>query len=205
MREDNDMQIILATANKDKIKEIREIIPEENIVFKTLADIGFTDDIEENGDTFAANALIKARTVHRAAGGYVLADDSGLSIDVLGGAPGIYSARFAGENADYTRKIAKLQEMLAEYPDNKRQASFICVMALVRPDGTELTIRGECRGEIAKSCRGENGFGYDPVFYVPELGRTMAELDPEHKHRISHRGIALKKMASVLRQEMKTS
>lgn len=199
------MQIVLATANKDKIKEIREILPDAGLEYLTLDDAGFSGEIEETGRTFAENALIKARTVHETTGGYVLADDSGLAVDLLDGAPGIYSARFAGPEAGYEQKIARLQEMLAAYPEDKWDASFICVMALVKPDGTELTVKGECRGRIVSKARGKNGFGYDPVFYVPKLGKTMAELDPDVKHSISHRGRALRKMAIILRTEFSTS
>ncbi len=196
------MDVVLATANPDKIREIREILPDSAIRFLTLQEAGFNRPIEENGRTFAENALIKARNVHAFTGGYVLADDSGLAVDVLDGAPGIYSARFAGENAGYPEKIALLHQMLSAWPPNTWQASFICVMALKRPDGSEMTVQGECRGQIAPKPQGSNGFGYDPIFWLPDRQMTMAELPPEEKHRISHRGQALRAMADLLRKEM---
>lgn len=195
------MEIVLATANRDKVQEIREILPDSGIRFLTMEDIDYYEPIAETGETFAENALIKARAVHARSGGYVLADDSGLAVDLLNGAPGIYSARFAGEDADYPQKIARLQAMLAGYPQDKWHASFICVMALIRPDKSEITVTGQCRGLITSRPRGDNGFGYDPVFYLPELGKTMAELDPEHKHTVSHRGKALRQIAKILRRE----
>ena len=132
----------------------------------------------------------------------MLADDSGLAIDVLNGAPGIYSARFAGDNAGYPEKIARLHELLKPWPPEEWLASFICVMALVRPDGrTELT-RGECRGLISPEMKGSEGFGYDPIFYLPGLKKTMAQLPPAEKHKFSHRGQALRAMAAILLREL---
>ena len=198
------MEIILATANYDKVREIREILPDSQISFLTMHEAGFHGKIEENGHSFAQNALIKARTVHNRTGGYVLADDSGLAVAVLDGAPGILSARFAGENAGYPEKIACLHEMLQPWPPDLWQASFICVIALICPDGRELTFRGECSGMIASKARGVNGFGYDPIFYLPEYGKTMAELPPEVKHQISHRGRALRAAADFIQSEPRT-
>jgi len=196
------MDVILATKNPDKVREIREILPDSHIRFLTMSEAGVTGDIVEDGDTFSANALIKARAVHRVTGGYVLADDSGLAVDLLDGAPGIYSARFAGENAGYPEKIARLHAMLAPWPPDRWDASFICAMALIRPDGIESVFTGECRGRIATQSRGDNGFGYDPVFLLPEIGLTTAELSAEEKHRISHRGQALRAVAAQLLQEL---
>lgn len=195
------MEVVLATANEDKAKEIREILPDGTIRFLTLTQSGFVGKIVETGQSFTENALIKARTVHSQIGGYVLADDSGLSIDVLGGAPGIHSARFAGENADYPEKIAKLYKLLAPWPPEEWLAGFVCVMALVRPDGRESIVCGVCRGQIAPFMRGDNGFGYDPIFLLPDRGLTMAQISPEEKHRISHRGRALRQIAELLRAE----
>ena len=195
------MEVILATANEDKVKEIREILPDSNIRFLTLTESGFVGQIVETGRSFTDNALIKARTVHRQIGGYVLADDSGLSIDVLDGAPGVHSARFAGENAGYPEKFAKLYGLLAPWPPEDWLASFICVMALVRPDGRESIVRGECRGRITPIMKGSNGFGYDPIFLLPDRGLTMALIPPEEKHRISHRGRALRQIAELLSVE----
>lgn len=199
------MDVILATGNPDKVREIREILPDHRIRFLTMTEAGFRGEIVEDGDSFIANALIKARTVHRVTGGYVLADDSGLAVDLLDGAPGIYSARFAGENAGYPEKIARLQAMLAPWPPELWAASFICAMALIRPDGEEHVFTGECRGRIATESRGDNGFGYDPVFLLPELGLTTAELSAEEKHRISHRGQALRAAAAELMRELAES
>lgn len=199
------MDVILATANPDKVREMREILPSHcPIRFRTMREAGFTGTIEENGSTFAENALIKARSVYCRTGGYVLADDSGLAVDVLNGAPGIYSARFAGEQASYPEKIACLQAMLQPWPPERWSASFICVIALIRPDGSEQTVRGECRGRIAAESRGTNGFGYDPIFWLPEYQQTMAELPADEKHRISHRGQALRAIADILLQETET-
>ena len=199
------MDVVLATGNSDKVREIREILPDSRIRFLTMTEAGFSGEIVEDGDTFIANALIKARAVHAFTGGYVLADDSGLAVDLLGGAPGIYSARFAGEKAGYPEKIARLQAMLAPWPPEQWQASFICAMALIRPDGRETVVTGECRGRIATKSRGQNGFGYDPVFLLPDLGLTTAELEPEDKHRVSHRGQALRAIAIHLLQELDDS
>jgi XTP/dITP diphosphohydrolase len=203
-----DLDIIVASANADKVREMREILPAgapelwSRIRFRSMREAGFSGDILEDGASFEENALIKARTVHAHTGGYVLADDSGLAVDLLNGAPGIYSARFAGEKAGYPEKIARLQAMLHPWPPEQWTARFICVIALVRPDGSHVFARGECRGRIAEQASGENGFGYDPVFYLPDRGVTMAELPPEEKHRISHRGQALRAMAKLLLQEM---
>jgi XTP/dITP diphosphohydrolase len=202
------LDVVVASANEDKVREMREILPDgapelwARINFHSMREAGFAADILEDGRTFAENALIKAKAVHATLGGYVLADDSGLAVDVLDGAPGIYSARFAGENAGYPAKIAKLHEMLQLWPPDQWLASFICVIALIRPDGSVELARGECRGRIAERSSGRNGFGYDPVFYLPDRGLTLAELPAEEKHRISHRGQALRQMAAVLLEEL---
>ncbi|HAL74184.1 MAG TPA: non-canonical purine NTP pyrophosphatase, RdgB/HAM1 family [Clostridiales bacterium] len=196
------MDVILATKNCDKVREIREILPDSRIRFMTMTEAGCDAEIIEDGDSFQANALIKARAVHQLTGGYVLADDSGLAVDLLDGAPGIFSARFAGEQASYPEKIARLHDLLATWPPEQWDASFICAMALIRPDGEERVFTGECRGRIATEPRGENGFGYDPVFLLPERGLTTAELSNEEKHSISHRGQALRAVASELLRDL---
>ncbi len=188
------MKLILATRNHDKISEIADILSLSRSDVLTMDEAGFTDEIDENGATFEENALIKARTVHQVTGGHVLADDSGLAIDVLDGAPGIYSARFAGENAGYPEKFKRMYELLEPYAPQTWTCHFICVIALIRPDGTELTVRGEVDGMISSTASGTNGFGYDPIFYLPERGLSMAELDPDEKNRISHRGQALMRL-----------
>ena len=196
------MKIIAATKNKDKINEINEIVQGFPIEVLSMEEAGFDEDVEENGSTFEENALIKARSLHKKTGGYVMADDSGLSIDALDGAPGIYSARFAGESADYDEKIQKIWTMLDKIGAKDRSARFVCAIAVIRPDGSEFTVRGECCGVIHDKVLGENGFGYDPVFYMPEYGMTTAQMTPYMKHSISHRGIALQRMMDILIQEI---
>ena len=155
--------------------------------------------IEENGTTFEENALIKARAVAGQCGEIVLADDSGLEVDYLNGDPGIYSARYMGEETPYSIKNAAIIERLAGVPDEKRTARFVCAIAAVFPDGQELVTLGEIQGRIDYEEKGKNGFGYDPIFYVPEFGKTTAELTDEEKNSISHRGRALRKMKEKLR------
>jgi XTP/dITP diphosphohydrolase len=197
----NKITITIATGNPDKVSEIKEIIDNRAIDWKTMSEAGFTDDIVEDGSSYIANALIKARTVHSAVGGWVLADDSGLSVDVLDGAPGIYSARFAGETASYKDKIACLHALLAPWPQQKWQAAFVCAIALISPDGQEWTVEERSSGMIAARAAGDNGFGYDPIFYVPEFGCTMAEMSSENKHAISHRGKALRSLLDIIKRE----
>ncbi|MBR3463507.1 MAG: RdgB/HAM1 family non-canonical purine NTP pyrophosphatase, partial [Clostridiales bacterium] len=160
--------------------------------------------IIEDGKTFEENALIKAKAVHALtdSNDYVMADDSGLCIDALDGAPGIYSARFCGENSTYPEKFAKIFSMLADVPEEKRTARFVCAIAVVRPDGSDFTVRGEVCGVLHEKPAGNNGFGYDPIFYVPEFGMTTAQMPPEQKNSISHRGRALRKMVEQLSKEV---
>lgn len=192
------MEIILASANQDKLTEFRQILPDPPWQIRSMAEAGFQDTIEENGRSYLENALIKARTVWRQTGGLVLADDSGLSIDVLDGAPGLHSARFAGLEADYPAKIRKIHSWLAAYPRQDWTASFNCTIAAVFPDGQERTATGKVEGLIAARAAGTGGFGYDPIFYLPETGLTMAQLTDQEKHRLSHRGQALRQMAAIL-------
>lgn len=192
------MKLILATRNQDKVNEIVEILGWPRSDIQTMDEAGFVDEIEENGTTYEENALIKARAVHSTTGGVVIADDSGLGIDVLGGAPGIYSSRFAGEDTGYPEKYKKLYELLAPFPPEKWNCRFICAIAVIFADGREQTVRGEVTGRISPVSRGENGFGYDPIFLLPERGLTMAELDPAEKNRLSHRGQALAKLREIL-------
>jgi XTP/dITP diphosphohydrolase len=199
------MQIILASDNKDKIREFRQILEDPPWQIRSMRQSGFTGMIEENGTSYQENALIKARTVHQQTGGLVLSDDSGLSIDVLDGAPGLHSARFAGVDADYPTKIARLYSWLKPYSSDRWQARFVCALAAVFPDGTEETVMAEVKGMIAPRPRGENGFGYDPIFLLPQHNCTMAELKDEEKNRISHRGLALEAMARLLLDRMKRS
>lgn len=192
------MSLILATRNHDKVAEIADILGLSRQDVITMDDAGYDGDIEENGATFEENALIKARAVFQHTGGTVIADDSGLCIDVLDGAPGICSARFAGENAGYPEKFKRLYELLTPYPLETWDCQFVCAIALIRPDGTEATVRGAVSGRISPVALGENGFGYDPIFFLPERGVSMAQLDPDEKNRISHRGQALNRLKALL-------
>ncbi len=198
-----EFKLILATSNKDKAREIAEILDGTPFVVTTMKEEGFDPDIVEDGKTFEENALIKARAVHALAeGAYVMADDSGLCIDALDGAPGIYSARFCGEDSTYPEKFAKIFEMLKDVPEEKRTAKFVCSIAVVRPDGSEFTVRGEVCGVLHEQPMGDGGFGYDPIFYVPEFGMTTAQMTKEQKNSISHRGKASRAMAEKLKAEL---
>ena len=198
-----EFKLILATSNKDKAREIAEILEGTPFVVTTMKEEGFDPDIVEDGKTFEENALIKARAVHALANGaYVMADDSGLCIDALDGAPGIYSARFCGEDSTYPEKFAKIFEMLKDVPEEKRTAKFVCSIAVVRPDGSEFTVRGEICGVLHEKPMGDGGFGYDPIFYVPEFGMTTAQMTKEQKNSISHRGKASRAMAEKLKEEL---
>lgn len=198
-----EFKLILATSNNDKAREIAEILSDTPFVVTTMKEEGYDPDIVEDGKTFEENALIKARTVHALAkGAYVMADDSGLCIDALDGAPGIYSARFCGENSTYPEKFAKIFEMLKDVPEEKRTAKFVCSIAVVRPDGSEFTVRGEVCGVLHEKPMGDGGFGYDPIFYVPEFGMTTAQMTKEQKNSISHRGKASRAMAEKLKADL---
>lgn len=195
--------LVLATENEGKLGEFLDLARHSGFTLVSMREAGFTGTIVEDGKTYEENALIKARAVHQQLGGWVLADDSGLSVDVLEGAPGIYSARFAGENATYRDKIAQLHAWMEPYPPETWQASFICAIAIIQPDGREEVVRGECRGMIAEQAAGSNGFGYDPIFFLPEYGHTMAQIDPALKNQISHRARALALAAQVLPHGLK--
>jgi len=198
----NKMKFIVATKNKNKLSEIKDILKDFPFDVVSMEEVGIGDEIEENADTFEGNALLKAKAIHSKTGGYVMADDSGLCIDALGGAPGIYSARFAGENTDYQTKINKIWEMMKQSGSNSKDARFVCAIAVIDPDGKEYILRGECEGVICDKIQGNNGFGYDPVFLIPHLGKTTAQLSPEDKNKISHRGRALAKMVEMLKNEI---
>ena len=189
-------QLILASHNQNKVREIRELLAGEAVEVLSLADIGWTGEIEENGETFEENALIKALAVFRATGRAVLADDSGLAVEAMGGAPGVYSARYMGEEVPYSVKNQAIIDLLARVPDKGRGAAFECVMAFGRPDKkgrpVRKTARGKVEGVIAREPAGKGGFGYDPIFFLPEKNRTMAELSAADKNIISHRGRALR-------------
>ena len=190
-------EMIVASNNSGKINEIKEIWGDRFIV-RGMKEAGIHLEIEETGQTFEENARIKAKAIHDIRGGYVLADDSGLCIDALNGAPGIYSARFFGEEATYPQRFAAIFEILKDIPETKRTAYFMSTLIMIRPDGKELFAEGRADGLLVFPPRGENGFGYDPIFYLPEKNRTAAELKPEEKNEISHRGRALRKMLAKM-------
>jgi XTP/dITP diphosphohydrolase len=197
------LTLVMATRNAGKVRELKALLPETGVSLLSLADFPEIPEIPEEGTTFAENAATKARAVVRLTGHASLADDSGLAVDALGGAPGVYSARYAGDrtaphpptDAENWRKL--LDEML-DIPWERRSACFICEIALALPDGRVFTAHGECEGIIATAPAGDQGFGYDPVFWVPEYAATMAQLSPEVKNRISHRARALAAFREVL-------
>lgn len=192
-------KIIFATGNQDKMKEIREILSDLDAEVLSLKDAGIKADIVEDGTTFEENAQIKAKEICRLTGEVVLADDSGLEIDYLNKEPGVYSARYMGEDTSYRIKNANLIGRLEGVPDGQRTARFVCAIAAAFPDGTVKTVRGTMEGRIGYEEKGENGFGYDPIFYLPEYGCTSAELSMEEKNKISHRGKALRAIKDELR------
>lgn len=191
-------KLLIATNNAGKLREYMDLLGDLPVQLTTPQQEGIELEVEENGSTFAENALLKARAYCTASRLPTLADDSGLEVDALGGAPGIYSARYAGSNATDRQRYEKLLAELRGIPPAERTARFRCVIALVLPDGTEEITEGECEGVIIDTPRGEHGFGYDPVFYMPALGKTMAELPPELKNRVSHRARALMRMKPIL-------
>lgn len=193
-------RIIFATGNADKMKEIRMILADTGLEILSMKEAGIRIEAEEDGDTYEENALIKARAVAAQTDAVVLADDSGLEIDWLNREPGVYSARYLGEDTPYCVKNAKLIERLAGVPDERRTARFVCAIAAVLPDGRELTVKAAVEGRIGYEEKGDNGFGYDPIFYVPEFKKTTAELTEEEKNRISHRGKALRLMKEELKK-----
>ncbi len=193
-------RIIFATGNAGKMKEIRMIMADTGMEVVSMKEAGIAPDIEENGTTYEENALIKARAVAARTDDIVLADDSGLEIDYLGGEPGVYSARYLGEDTSYRIKNATLIQRLEGVPDEKRTARFVCAIAAVLPDGRELTTRAAVEGQIGYEEKGEHGFGYDPIFYVPKFHKTTAELTEEEKNQVSHRGQALQRMKEELKK-----
>lgn len=191
-------KIIFATGNQGKIKEIQAILQDTNFQVLSLKEAGIVIDVEENGNTYEENALIKARAAAKQTDAIVMADDSGLEIDYLNKEPGVYSARYLGEDTSYHIKNKNLIERLEGVEGEKRSARFVCAIAAILPDKTELLTRGVIEGRIDYEEKGEGGFGYDPIFYVPEFGCTTAELTAEQKNLISHRGLALKAMKDKL-------
>ena len=197
------MRLIFATGNKGKMNEIREIMS-DSVPVLSMAEAGVSTDVEEDGNSFMENSFIKARAVARTCkekgidDAIVLADDSGLVVDALNGEPGIYSARYIGEDTPYSIKNAKIIERLNGVSDEDRTARFVCAIACVMPDGREYSAEATYEGAIGYEERGEHGFGYDPIFYLPDRGVYSAELDPDEKNRISHRGKALRMMKEIL-------
>lgn len=191
------MDLLFATTNKHKIIEIKEILG-EGVNVLSLKDLGIDIDVVEDGSTFVENATIKAKAYAAAAGIPAMADDSGLEVDYLDKAPGIYSARFLGEDTSYVIKNNYIIDKLAGVEGEARSARFVCAMALAKPNGDVLTTEGIIEGRIAHEIAGENGFGYDPIFFLPEYGKTTAELSPEEKNAISHRGRATRAMKELM-------
>ena len=218
-------KIIFATGNKDKMREIREIMADCDVEIYSMKEAGINIDIVEDGDTFEANSTIKAKAIsdyisgkgmseeqkddswkavsEKYKGAIVLADDSGLEIDYLNKEPGVYSARYMGEDTSYRIKNQSLVDRLEGVPVEKRTARFVCVIAAAFPDGTVCTTKGTIEGKIGYEERGENGFGYDPIFYLPDMSRTTAELSPEEKNAVSHRGKALAAMKEQIASYLK--
>lgn len=193
-------RLIFATSNEGKMKEIRMILSDMGVEVLSLKEAGIHADIVEDGTTFEENAIIKARAICDITGEVVLADDSGLEVDYLGGAPGIYSARFMGEDTSYTIKNNAIIDKLADAEGTERSARFVCVIAAAFPDGEVATTRATIEGEIGYKEEGFNGFGYDPILYLPEYGTTTGGLSAEQKNEISHRGKALRLMKEELRK-----
>jgi XTP/dITP diphosphohydrolase len=192
------MKILLATQNKGKAAEFQELLADSDIEVCSLLDFPDWEDIEETGQTFAENALLKAREAMKKTGLVTLADDSGLEVEALKGAPGIYSARFAGEQGNAAKNIDKLLLLMEDVPEEKRGARFRCSLAIVTPDGREFLVEGKVEGKILRRRQGESGFGYDPVFFLPASGRTMAELSSAQKNEISHRAQAFRQALPIL-------
>ena len=195
----NKIRLVFATGNQGKVNEFRQMLGESYEIL-SMKDLDVEVEIVEDGKTFEENAVIKAKAVMEATGEMVLADDSGFEVDCLGGEPGIYSARYMGEDTPYSVKNAELLRRCEGVPEDKRDARFVCVIACAYPDGTVDTATGVIEGKIAHEPKGENGFGYDPVFYLPERGCTTGELPPEEKNAISHRGIAVRNMVEILKK-----
>jgi len=193
------MKLVLASKNQHQLVELRTILGQLGLEVVLESDVGVDVDVEETGTTFEENSLLKARTVMEASGMAAIADDSGLEVDALDGAPGVYSARFGGMDNDEAR-TALLLEKLQGVPDEKRTARFVSVVTCVLPNGKVVSARGTCEGVITHAPAGTNGFGYDPVFYVPSLGKTFSQASSEAKNAISHRGNALQKFCEAWKE-----
>ncbi len=194
-------RIIFATGNEGKMDEIRMIMKDLDVELCSLKDMNIKADIVEDGNTFEENAIIKAKTIAELTGEMVMADDSGLEVDYMDKAPGVYSARWLGEETPYSVKNQQIIENLKDVEGGDRSARFVCAIATAFPDGRVITAIGTIEGEIAYEERGIHGFGYDPILFVPEYGKTTGEMLPEFKNTISHRGKALEKMKECLKKE----
>ena len=196
------MKVVLASKNKHKLEEISRITEQFDIQLVMESELGVDVDVEETGTTFEENSFLKANAVMQATGLPALADDSGIAVDALNGEPGIYSARYGFDDTlDDWGRLQLLLKNTENVPDGQRQARFVCVITMVTPEGKVIQARGEVHGELLREPRGENGFGYDPIFYYPPLGMTTAELPPEEKNRVSHRANALKVFYEKLKEE----
>ena len=195
-------RLVFATGNQGKVNEFRQMLGDDYEIL-SMKDIGVDIDIVEDGKTFEENAVIKAKAVMEETGEMVLADDSGFEVDYLNKEPGIYSARYLGEDTPYSIKNAEILKRCEGVPDEKRTARFVCAIAAVMPDGSCEVVRGTMEGIIGYEIAGENGFGYDPIFFLPECGCTSAELSPEKKNELSHRGEGLKKIRKILEQKIR--
>lgn len=195
-------RIVFATGNAGKVREVQAILADMGMEVLSMKEAGISIDIVEDGTTYEENALIKAREVAKYTDAIVMADDSGIEIEFMDNGPGIYSARFLGEDTSYTIKNNYIINQLDGVPDEKRTARYVCAIATVLPNGEELTTRGIFEGRIGYEEAGENGFGYDPIFYVPRFGKTTAQLSPEEKNQVSHRGLALEAMKAELKKRL---
>ena len=194
------MKVVLASKNRHKLEEISQITQKFDMELVLQSELGVDIDVEETGTTFEENSVLKAQAVMQATGLPALADDSGIAVDALNGEPGIYSARYGFDpTLDDWGRLQLLLKNTEQVPDGRRQAQFVCVITLVTPEGQTIQARGEVHGELLRSPAGENGFGYDPIFYYPPYGKTLAQATPEEKNRVSHRAVALK----VLYQKLK--
>ena len=195
------MKVVLASKNKHKLVEISKITEQFDMELVLQSELGVDIDVEENGTTFEENSLIKAQAVMEATGLPALADDSGIAVDALNGEPGIYSARYGFDDTlDDWGRLELLLKNTEHVPDGQRQAKFVCVISMVTPDGKVIQARGEIHGELLREARGENGFGYDPIFYYPPMGKSTAEMTPEEKNGVSHRANALKVFYEKLKE-----
>ena len=195
------MKVVLASKNKHKLVEINQITEKFGFELVLQSELGVDIDVEETGTTFEENSYIKAEAVMKATGLPALADDSGIAVDALNGEPGIYSARYGfDESLDDWGRLLLLLKNTEHVPDGQRQAQFVCVITMVTPEGQTIQARGEIHGELTREARGENGFGYDPIFYYPPLGKTTAEMSSEEKNQVSHRANALKVFNEKLKE-----